>query len=71
MLADKPRFRYYAARANKTQREIARSIGIEEVQISRWLRGVAQLAPEHVKAIADALGVSPLEILADSVEDPR
>ena len=52
--------------AGLTQRELGDRIGVVEMTVSRYERGVNQPTIEGLSAIADALGVSLVELLPNS-----
>lgn len=42
-----------------TQAELARRVGVQSTQVSRWERGTATPSARHVRRLARALGVNP------------
>lgn len=46
------------------QSELARRTGINTGAVSRWISGKARIRPESCLLVAEALGVSPEEVLA-------
>ena len=61
-VVDLPKFKFHLWRRRLSQRKIARSLGIEEVTLSRWVRGQARLDERDARAIARMLGVKLADI---------
>lgn len=40
-----------------TQRELAEALGIDQVNVSRWERGIAEPRLKHVRAISELSGL--------------
>jgi transcriptional regulator with XRE-family HTH domain len=51
--------------AGISQSELGRQVGLDQSGISRLERGERQVTVEMLKALATALGVSPLALLED------
>lgn len=47
-----------------TQVDLARRIGVDQSQVSKWARGLRVPDTPHCTAIAEAFGISPYEVLA-------
>ena len=43
--------------AGLTQAELARRVGVQTPQVSRWERGVARPSAHHARRLARALGI--------------
>ena len=57
--------------AGLTQTQLADGVGVAlQARISQWERGVEQPSARFVAALADALHVTPLEILNVDISDP-
>jgi transcriptional regulator with XRE-family HTH domain len=50
------------------QSELARRAGLQRDRISTYIRGQTLPTPQNVKAIADALGITPEELLPNHTE---
>ncbi len=65
-----PRLRDIREDHDLTQTEIARMIGMSQVQYSRYESGVQQIPFHHVIALAKIYNVS-IDYLAGLINDPR
>jgi transcriptional regulator with XRE-family HTH domain len=45
-----------------TQEELGKKVGVQAQSISKWERGISNPNSRHVKALANALGVSGSDI---------
>lgn len=52
------------------QSELARKSGLPRDSISTYVRGRTFPTPKSLRALADALGVEPSDLLPNSLEDP-
>lgn len=51
---------------NLTMKEVAEYVGVSEATISRWESGnIAEMKRSRIKALAEILHVSPLEVIGD------
>lgn len=57
------------ARQAVSQRELAERLGVDESQVSRWAQNQRAPYARTRRAIAEALGVDPAELLSGEVED--
>ncbi len=47
-----------------TQRELAAALGVHPRLISKWENGEARPRPANIRKLAEALGITPREVLA-------
>lgn len=53
-----------------TQTDLGREIGVDQSQVSKWARGSRVPDVPHAKAIAEALGLPPYEVLRMAAHVP-
>lgn len=54
-----------AQNANLTGQQIALRLGLTPSTVSRWMTGQAVVPAEHIRDLANILGVDPVEILPE------
>jgi transcriptional regulator with XRE-family HTH domain len=57
-----------AARGERTQREIAMELGVSEMFVSRWERGLHTPSPDNLQRLADLFFEGDVSALFESVE---
>jgi DNA-binding XRE family transcriptional regulator len=55
--------RQWSARTGKPQQDAARMIGVTPQTVISWKMGRSTPQPRHIKALADLLGLDPVDVL--------
>lgn len=56
-------YRTWSARTGQTRADLARLMGVSYSVLGRWLHGARMPRPARLRALADALGADPVELL--------
>jgi DNA-binding XRE family transcriptional regulator len=59
----KQALRQWSARTGKPQQDAARLIGVTPQTLVSWKAGRSTPQPRHMKALADLLGLDPVDVL--------